>query len=250
MSERGSVLIVDDNENLCKTLSFILNRKGYTTTTAHDGPDAIKQTEETPFDLTLMDIKMPLMNGVEAYKKIKRLRPKAAVVMMTAYSVEELVQEALEEGAFGIIYKPLDIDKVISLIEEVKTARKGALILVLEDDEGTRDALRVELEKREYTLGFAGSGDEAVALVQERRFDVLLVDLKLSFVNSFELYLAVKEIQPDIVAIIWTADAQGLKELAESALQNDAYTCVNKPLVVEDVLKLLDEVMLKKQVTG
>ncbi len=120
MSEKGRVLIVDDNENLCKTLSFILNRKGYATTTVHDGPDAIKQTEKTPFDLTLMDIRMPGMNGVEAFKKIKRLKPKAAVVMMTAYSVEELVQEALEEGAFGIIYKPLDIDKVISLIEEAR----------------------------------------------------------------------------------------------------------------------------------
>ena len=120
MNESGRVLIVDDNENLCMTLSFILNRKGYATTTVSDGSDAIKLAEETPFDLTLMDIRMPGMNGVEAFKKIKRLRPKVAVVMMTAYSVEELVQEALEEGAFGILYKPLDIDKVISLIEEVK----------------------------------------------------------------------------------------------------------------------------------
>jgi DNA-binding NtrC family response regulator len=73
------------------------------------------------------------------------------------------------------------------------------------------------------------------------------VDLKLSFVNSFELYLAVKEVQPDIVAIIWTDKNQ---ELAESALQNDACICVDKPLVVEDVLKLLDEIMLKKQGAG
>ncbi len=120
MNEKGSVLIADDNEYLCKTLSFILDRKGYTPTTTHEGSDAIRQTEEKPFDLTLIDIRMPLMNGVEAFKKIKRLRPKAAVVMMTAYSVEELVQEALEEGAFGIVYKPLDIDRVISLIEEAR----------------------------------------------------------------------------------------------------------------------------------
>ncbi len=158
--------------------------------------------------------------------------------------------QALKEGAFGIIYKPLDIDKVISLIEEAKTAGKGALILVVEDDEGTRDALRVELEKREYKLGFAGSGDEAVALVEERRFDVLLVDLMLSFVNCFELFLAVKEVQRDIVAIIWTDGNQELKGLAESALQGDVCICVDKPLVVEDVLRLLDEVLLRKQVAG
>jgi len=250
MSEKGSVLIVDDNESLCTTLCFILNRKGYATATASDGPDAIKLTEETPFDLTLMDIRMPLMNGVDAFKEIKKFRPDAAVVMMTAYSVEELVQDALEEGAFSIIYKPLDIDKVISLIEEAKRAQKGALILVLEDDEETRDTLRIELEKREYKLGFAGSGDEAIALVKEQRFDVLLVDLKLPLFNSFEVFLAVKEIQPDIVALIWADNVQELKQLAESALQNDAYTCISKPLVVEDVLRLIDEVMLKKQVAG
>ncbi len=126
MSEKGSVLIVDDNESLCKTLSFILNRKGYATVIAHDGQDAVKQTEETAFDMTLMDIRMPHMDGVTAFKKIKRLRPGSAVVMMTAYSVEELVQEALDEGAFGIIYKPLDIEKVISLIEEARGAARAA----------------------------------------------------------------------------------------------------------------------------
>ncbi len=96
-------------------------------------------------------------------------------------------------------------------------------------------------------MGFAGSGDEAIALVKERRFDVLLVDLRLSFVDSFELYLAVKEVQRDIVAIIW---AEKNQELVESALRGDACICVDKPLVVDDVLRLLDEVMLKKQVAG
>jgi len=69
---------VDDNESLCKTLSFILNRKGYTTTVANNGQETIKLTEETPFDLTLMDIRMPGMNGVEAFKKINGLRPGVA----------------------------------------------------------------------------------------------------------------------------------------------------------------------------
>jgi len=129
MSEKGSVLIVDDNESLCKTLSFILNRKGYTTAVANDGLEAIKLTEETPFDLTLMDIRMPGMNGVEVYMRIKMIRSGATVVMITAYSVEELVQEALDEGAFGIVYKPLDIDRVISLIEEAKGAARASALL-------------------------------------------------------------------------------------------------------------------------
>ncbi len=117
LEEKTSVLIVDDNKSLCRVLSYILNQIGYATTIASDGLEAIKMAAETPFDIILMDIRMPHMNGVEAFKEIKKLRPDAAVVMMTAYSVEELVQEALEEGAFGIVYKPLDTEKIVTLIE-------------------------------------------------------------------------------------------------------------------------------------
>jgi len=121
--EKANILIVDDDDGLLKTLSFILKRKGYTVTTAKDGPEAIARVEEKPFDMIFMDIKMPLMDGVETYKRLKKIRPEAMVMMMTAYAVENLVQEALQEGAYGIIYKPLDIEKVIALIERARETK-------------------------------------------------------------------------------------------------------------------------------
>ena len=65
-----------------------------------------------------MDIKMPMMNGVEAYRRIKKISPDSVVFMMTAHTVKELVREALEEGAYSILYKPLDIEKTIKLVKE------------------------------------------------------------------------------------------------------------------------------------
>ena len=123
MEDKPRLLIVDDNPGLCKTLSFALGRKGYAVTTAQDGLEAIERVKERPFDITFMDIKMPLMNGVETYRRIRKIRPKAVVMMMTAYAVEELVQEALQEGAYGITYKPLDVERVIAVIEEASRAR-------------------------------------------------------------------------------------------------------------------------------
>lgn len=117
MSDKPSILIVDDNESFCKTMSLVLKRKNYKVTTAEGGREAIKETEKKPFDMIFIDIKMPQMNGVETYKRIKRIRPEASVVMMTAYAVDELVKEALEEGADGIIHKPIDIQEVMSFIE-------------------------------------------------------------------------------------------------------------------------------------
>jgi two-component system response regulator HydG len=120
MKERANILIVDDDIGLCKTMTLILGRKGYAVTTAQDGMEAIERVQERPFDITFMDIKMPLMSGVETYRRIKKIRPEAVVMMMTAYAVETLVQEALQEGAYGITYKPLDIERVIAIIEEAR----------------------------------------------------------------------------------------------------------------------------------
>lgn len=126
MGEKTSILIVDDNISLCKTMSLILRRKGYAVTTAQDGPEAVSQVRERPFDMIFMDIKMPIMDGVETYKRIRSIRPEAAVVMMTAYTVEDLVEKALQEGAYAIIYKPLDIEEVLQLIQEILRERQEA----------------------------------------------------------------------------------------------------------------------------
>ena len=123
MDERASVLIVDDNVSLCKTMSFLLRGRGYAVSTATDGPEAIERVKDRPFDAIFLDIKMPLMDGVETYRRIKKIRPEVVVVMMTAYAVEDLVQEALREGAYGILYKPLDIEKVVTIIEEAREAK-------------------------------------------------------------------------------------------------------------------------------
>ena len=99
-------------------MSFILERKGCAVAIAENGLKAIEIAKNNPFDIIFMDIKMPFMNGVEAYKQIKKIRPGVKVVMMTAYAVEDLIGQALAEGAFGILYKPLDIQKMLDIIEK------------------------------------------------------------------------------------------------------------------------------------
>ena len=248
MEEKASILIVDDNISLCKTMSFVLGRKGYTVTTAKDGPEAIERVKKNPFDMIFMDIKMPLMNGVETYRRIKKIRPEAVVMMMTAYAVEELVQKALQEGAYGITYKPLNIERMVTVIEEAREAKEGALILVVDDDPGTCITLRNILIKRGYGVGIAHTGEEAIAMAQERAYDIVFIDVKLPTINGLETYLAIKEINPEAVAIVMTAYRQEVADLVEEALKNHAYTCLYKPFDMEEVLKLVDEIWERKQV--
>ncbi len=63
MEEKARILIVDDNDSLCTAMSFVLSRKGYSVATANDGMKAIEWVRESPFDLILLDIKLPVMDG-------------------------------------------------------------------------------------------------------------------------------------------------------------------------------------------
>lgn len=250
MEKRANILIVDDNISLAKTMSLILKRKGYEATTAPDGLVAIKRIKERPFDLIFMDIKMPLMDGVQIYRKIKKIRPETIVIMMTAYAVENLVAQALKEGAYGIIYKPLDIEKMISLIEKSRKKKQGALILIVDDDPGTCTTLKNILLKKGYRISIAHDGEKAVTMAQEKTYDIILIDLKLPTINGLEVYLKIKEIDPKLVAIMMTGYCKEMTDLVEEALNNDAYTCIFKPLDIEKLLMLVEKILGRKKKAG
>jgi two-component system response regulator HydG len=138
MPKKVRLLIVDDDIGMTETLSDILEDSGYDVEVANEGFQAIERVKARAFDVILMDIKMPGINGVKTYKKIKKIRPEAAVMMMTAYSDGEPVAEALKEGAYGVMYKPIDIAKIADFIERMRknawplfVARKRAIERIL-----------------------------------------------------------------------------------------------------------------------
>ena len=126
--EKINVLVVDDLKSSRLTLGGILEDEGHNVVLAENGYQAIEAAKQVPFDLVFMDIKMPGINGVQTFREVKKTNPNAAVIMMTAYSVEDLVREALEEGAYAVVYKPFDMEHVVSIIE---SALHRTLILVV-----------------------------------------------------------------------------------------------------------------------
>jgi len=250
MTEKTKILIVDDNLSLCKTMSFVLKRKGYEVSIANDGFEAIDTVKEEFFDIIFMDIKMPALNGVETYKKIKKINDKIIIVMMTAYAVEDLIQDALKEGAYGVIYKPLDFENILSLIEKSKNTKKGGLILIVDDDPGTCRTLKTILIKKGYEVGISNTGEDAITKTQGKSFDIIFIDMKLPTLNGLETYLALKKINREIIAIIMTAYPQEMDDLVQEAMNNSAYTCLYKPINIEDMLLLINEILTKKSKVG
>ncbi len=120
MQKETRVIVVDDDVAFADSLSDILQEKGFKTVAVNNGKEAIKAAKEIFFDVILMDIKMPVMDGVETYKKIKKISPQTVVMMMTAFSIEHIIKDALKEGAYRVLYKPLDIDRVVKMIKAVR----------------------------------------------------------------------------------------------------------------------------------
>ncbi len=112
MTKKCTILVVDDDQGMRETLSDIFSEMGHDTAVAGDGYDAIKLVRERPYDLVLIDIKMPGMNGVETFRRIKEVRPGLKVVMMTAFALDELIEEARSLGAVEVLFKPLQLDKL------------------------------------------------------------------------------------------------------------------------------------------
>ncbi len=244
MGSKTSVLIVDDNLSLTRTLSLILVQKGYEAFTANSGSEALELvSNKQDIDVVLMDIKMPIMNGVETFKKMKERVPNASVIMMTAYAVEDLIQEAIREGAYGVIHKPIDIDNSIGLIEQAKEKRDGAFILIVDDDSGNLTTFKNILIQKGYKVLTSTDGSEAVDIAVQNDFDIIFLDLKLPTLNGFETYLKIRESKPDVITVLITGHFDTMEDTIRQALLSSVYTCLRKPLDMPKVLTLIDELI-------
>ena len=118
MDDKKSLLIIDDEKNICRTLKLILNKKGFEVETVGTGGEALKKVRAKFFNMVLLDINLPDINGLELLKSLKIMYPDMEVMMMTGYGSLETAMSALNLGASSYITKPLNLDKVMSKIND------------------------------------------------------------------------------------------------------------------------------------
>jgi len=113
-----SILIVDDDESICKSLALILDKKGYETETASTGEEALAKAKERAFSVALLDIRLPDMEGVELLKPLKKIHPEMVLFIITGYASLKTATRALNEGASGYLTKPVDVDDLLAKIKD------------------------------------------------------------------------------------------------------------------------------------
>lgn len=117
MSEPLKILIVDDQPGVRYLLDIVIREAGHRVSTAKNGLEAVEIAKSNHPDLIFMDVRMPLMGGLEALGEIKAMIPDTEVIIMTAYGSEETVSRAMEGGALCCIAKPFDVEKIKELLD-------------------------------------------------------------------------------------------------------------------------------------
>jgi len=124
------ILLVDDEETMVKYLSRRLIRRGFDVSVAYNGLNALEEIKKTDFDLVLLDVLMPEMDGIETLKEIKKIKPETEVIMLTGHASVEVGIEGMKAGAFNYILKPFDpnelVEEINLAVEHRRVRNKGA----------------------------------------------------------------------------------------------------------------------------
>lgn len=178
----ASILIIDDERSIRNTLKEILEYEKFEVSEAEEGLEGIKKVEAKNFDLVLCDIKMPKMDGLEVLEKIQEKFPELPVVMISGHANIETAVEAIKQGAFDFISKPLDLNRLLvtvrnaldrnELVEETKQLRKKVYKSKLTEIVGESEGIHLvkqmidkvaPTDARVLITGGNGTGKELVA---------------------------------------------------------------------------------------
>jgi CheY-like chemotaxis protein len=234
---RPRLLVVDDEVDTCRNLSDILTDLGYQVDVAHDGPSALELVRRNAYDVALLDLRMPGMDGLELFHRIRQLRAGTVGIIVTAYAGTDTTERALAAGAWQVLAKPVNFSRLLSLVEE---AVGQPLVLIVDDDPDLCQSLRDVLGERGYRVCLAHDQSAAADQLRDTAFRVVLIDMKLPHGNGAEVYRLVREANPQARTVVVTGFRGEMEQRVEQVLRQGADAVCYKPFDVGHLLTTLE----------
>ena len=216
MSKKPRILIVDDEAAMRESLKDWLMEDGYEVNSAESGEAAVKMAAERNWDIVLLDLKMPGMDGIETLEKIKELNPDTEVLMMTAYATVDTAVQAMKEGAFDYLVKPFDPDEVEIQIKKIVEHKDLVVQNIL---------LRKKLEEKYHYDEIIGKSD-----AMQEVFDLI------------------ERVAPTDSTVLITGESGTGKELVAQAIHGNSARCYMPFIAVS--CGALPETLLESELFG
>jgi two-component system, NtrC family, response regulator HydG len=234
----SSILVVDDDVDTCRNLSDILTDLGYHVDTAHDGPTALELVRLNAYDVALLDLKMPGMDGLTLYREIKKLRAGTVAIIVTAYASSATAAEATAAGAWQVLSKPVDLGRLLPLVDEVLGQ---PLVLVVDDDHDLCATLWDLLRERGYRVCLAHDEREAAERLQETQFHVVLIDMRLPAGDGSGVFRQVRQANRQARTILITGLREEMDQHIQQVLAEGADAVCYKPFDLPSLLSTLSQ---------
>jgi DNA-binding NtrC family response regulator len=234
-----SVLVIDDDRQMVQTLCAVLRLHGWEPTPGYSGEEAISAVGGKAFAAVIMDVQMPGLGGVEAFRLIRRDHQHLPVILMTAYAAHELLAQAEREGVLTILPKPLPLARLTDTLAEL--ARTGP-VLVLDDEPEFLDTLTAILIARDLEVMKATTLDESLLLLTGATPRVVVMDLNLGTLRPREAVLAIKQVSPEVLLILYSGHPELIDETVADLPPDWVYATLRKPFAPDRLVELLNGV--------
>ncbi len=261
----GRVLIVDDLREIRRLTGHLVSQCHATVGYAENGVKALEavllaEKEGQPYHLVLMDIHMPVMNGIDALNALRRHRCNVAVVAITAASRKGLKQSLLDQGFDDVIGKPIEKAELLTTLDKYLIRSTGPFhqpderdsllhrhlpkdesnqrkkVLVVEDDYDASELMQLLLTHQGHDVMIAHNGEEAVNSLKESSFDYVLLDLTLPDIDGYSLAEKIKTFQGDISIVI----VSGYQPDKDKMVSLEIEDSLIKPVSKEALAKLIN----------
>jgi DNA-binding response OmpR family regulator len=232
------ILVVDDDVDACHNLADILSDLGYRVRLAHDGPSALELVRQEAYDVALLDLKMPGMDGLTLYREIRKLRAETVAIVVTAYAGSKTEEEVRTAGAWRLLHKPVDFDRLLPLVSQ---AVGQPLILVVDDDPDLCASLWDLCRERGFRVSVAHDEETAAARLQDRSFNVVLVDMRLPQGDGAGVFRRVRRVNPQARVVLITGFRSEMDQLIQQqVLREGADAVCEKPFDMPRLLATLE----------
>jgi YesN/AraC family two-component response regulator len=247
---RLSVLVVDDNASMRAALRGIVKGDGHDVIgEAAEGKTALALIRQMKPDVVLLDMMMPVMDGMAVLTEIKESGLDISVLVVSGNQDPELMQQAFSLGAIGYVTKPLNPDRIlqtfaqIGIVSKARDARPagataesaGRRCVIVDSDADVRGLLKTLLEgERVEVVAEAGDGMQGLVAIEEHRPDLVFLDIDMPELDGLNVLRCLRAVHPDLHVIMVTSHAEGA--IVKEALSQRVAGYLLKPVDTAKVL--------------
>jgi DNA-binding response OmpR family regulator len=231
-------LVVDDEADTCANLSDIFTELGFQVDVAHDGRSALELVRQRHYDVALLDLKMPGMDGLELYRRIKQLRAGTVAMIVTAYATDSTARQALDAGAWRIVSKPIDPKTLLQFVDE---AIDQPLVMIIDDDPDLCESLWDLFHENGFRACVAHSLAEAAEQLKETNFKVALIDMRLPEGDGHQIFQLVRTTNPQARTVVITGFRTETEQLVAKVLDAGADAVCYKPFDIQALLQTVNK---------